>query len=76
MSDVIDSSHGAADEKNFGSAAETLIEASFEAQTSLVASDAAEVIPAMAESPIPVLAARNRTPDPLGEATGPEVAMA
>lgn len=43
------------------SAAQELISSSFAAQAELVATT---VIPAVAESPIPVLAPRNRTPDP------------
>jgi len=46
------------------SAAEMLITASRTAQEELVAQAGAPVIPAVAESPIPVLAPRNRTPDP------------
>ncbi|HWL55765.1 MAG TPA: hypothetical protein VNQ78_03715 [Paracoccus sp. (in: a-proteobacteria)] len=46
------------------SAAETLISASRAAQEELVQQTGVPVIPAVAESPIPVLAPRNRTPDP------------
>lgn len=46
------------------SAAEKLISASLSAQAGLVGHDATRAIPAVAESPIPVLAPRNRTPDP------------
>lgn len=46
------------------SAAETLISASFTAQESLVGRAGTGVIPAIAESPIPILAPQNRTPDP------------
>ncbi|WP_142663029.1 hypothetical protein [Paracoccus laeviglucosivorans] len=54
-----------AQKKNCRSAAETLISASNQAQEGLIAAAGEAVIPAVAESPIPVLAAKNRTPDRL-----------
>ncbi|MTH77787.1 hypothetical protein [Paracoccus aestuariivivens] len=46
------------------SAADKLIRDSLAAQTQLVGNGVTHVIPAIAESPIPVLDLRNRTPDP------------
>lgn len=53
-----------AQKKIHDSAAETLISASYEAQSQLTGPASGALIPAMAESPIPVLAPRNRTPNP------------
>lgn len=48
--------------------AETLLQASFAAQAQLPRGRDGAMFPAVAESPIPVLAPRNRTPDPLRRA--------
>lgn len=52
------------EKKDAPSAARRLIEASLAAQRQLVGKGITQAIPAVAESPIPVLAPRNRTPDP------------
>lgn len=50
--------------KTTANPARTMLNASFAAQSRLVNGAGRSVIPAVAESPIPVLAPRNRTPDP------------
>lgn len=58
------------------SAAERLVRSSYDAQAQLVGNGVTHVIPAMAESPIPVLEARNRTPNPRNRVPLPRAPMA
>lgn len=63
MEDMTEYSPTRPREKNLASAAETMISASLQAQITLIDPANAMVIPAIAESPIPVLARENRSPD-------------